>query len=298
MNEAIDEMKITAVMPWYGGNRSLAATVGQQLGRLGWVGVPFAGGMPELLHIQTRAGVANDLHRHLINLARVIGNDSATLRMFELVDVRLYHPDEYEAAQRRCVEREKTREVPPGGLFGESPVPSQTLDIEWAADYFTCGWMGRGGSSGQEWEFQQNIATRWTASGGSSARRWRSAIDSLKAWTRQLRAWEFTCLDAFSFLEATPDREGQGLYLDPPWPEAGDQYKHRFTDKDQARLARKLATFKAVRVVVRFGDHPLIRALYPTSHWTWIEQESRNQEGNPINEVLILNGPSYAGGAA
>lgn len=289
----MSQMKITALAPWYGGNRALAETVGDQLGKLGWVGVPFAGGMPELAQIRARAGVANDLHRHLINMARVVRSDALVEQMFELVEPLLYHPDEYESAQRRCIEREKRREIPAGGLFGEAALIRDDADVQWAADYFVCCWMGRGGSAGQEWEFQQKIATRWTASGGGSARRWRSAIDSLRAWNRVLQSWEFTCLDAFSFLDMVPDREDQGLYVDSPWPVGGEQYLHRFTDQDQRRLARKLMTFEKVRVVIRYGDHPLIRELYSDPKWTWIEQESCNQEGNMISEVLIINGPRF-----
>lgn len=292
------EMKIKALAPWYGGNRVLAEVVGQQLGQLAWCGVPFSGGMPELVHIKTRTGVANDLHRHLINLARVVSDDDLVEQMFRQVDKLLFHPDEFAGAQRRCLAQAKAAEVPAGGLFGADPVPAATHDVQWAADYYVCCWMGRGGSAGQEWEFAQEIAMRWTASGGGSAKRWRSAIDSLRAWNKLLRAWEFTCLDAFAFLDKVPDRATQGLYVDAPWPLAGEQYLHKFTTDDQRRLAAKLATYSNVRVVVRFGDDPLIRRLYPESKWTWIEQTSRNQEGNAINEVLIVNGPSLTKGGA
>ena len=290
MSEVLDDMKISALAPWYGGNRDDDA-VGAELGRLGWVGVPFACGMPELEKIRAAAGVANDRHRHVINLARVIKNPGLKERMLEIVGGVLFHPDEFAAAQQRCIERERAWETA-GGLFGGLPLPTLD-DAQWAADYYVCCWMGRGGSAGQAWEFRQSIATRFTATGGGSAKRWRSAVESVEAWSRVLHRWEFTCLDAFAFLDCVPDRENQGLYLDPPWPEAGDQYKHMFTEDDQRRLARKLATFENVRIVVRFGDHPLIRKLYPSPRWTWVERESRNQEGNTINEALIINGPSY-----
>lgn len=287
-----EDPKITAVAPWYGGCRMLADTIGQQIGDVGWCGIPFCGGLPEVLHIRTRAGVANDLHRHIINLARVIQHEPTAKLMGKLVEGLLFHPEEYAAAQKRCLERELAWELPAGGLFGERVVPKLD-DAQWAADYFVCCWMGRGGSAGQEWEFKQSISTRWTPTGGGSARRWRSAVESLRAWTKLLADWEFTCLDAFAFLDMTPDRPDMALYVDAPWRGAGEQYAHKFSDDDQRRLARKLTTYENVRVVVRFGEDPLIRKLYPEPRWTWIEQESRNQEGNVINEVLIVNGPAY-----
>jgi DNA adenine methylase len=51
-------------------------------------------------------------------------------------------------------------------------------------------------------------------------------------------------------------------------------------------------------VVVRFGDHPLIRELYPESHWTWVRQTSRAQSNDDVREVLLLNGRSYMEAAA
>lgn len=290
------EMKIGALAPWFGGNRTLAATVGRVMGRIDWCGVVFTGGAPELPHLNCRAGVANDLHCHLINMARVVRDELLVERMIGLVDDMLFHPVEYAEAQARCVAREAAwPPVPEGGLFGAAPAAFCTTvmpDVRWAADYFACCWMGRGGSAGQENEFAQQLAMRWTPTGGSSAKRWRSAVESLRAWNRALRHWEFTRLDAFEFLAQVKDMKGVALYVDAPWPDAGERYEHKFTTADQVRLAARLAAFRNVRIVVRFGDHPLIRDLYQggRGQWTWIEQESRNQQGNGVAEVLIVNG--------
>ena len=42
---------ITALAPWFGSNRTLAENVGRALAGCEWVGVPFAGGMCELLPV-------------------------------------------------------------------------------------------------------------------------------------------------------------------------------------------------------------------------------------------------------
>lgn len=76
-------IKIAAVAPWFGSARSLQRRPAEELGVLEWCGVPFAGGMPELQFIQTRGGVANDLHRHVINLARAIRNQPEAHPMIE-----------------------------------------------------------------------------------------------------------------------------------------------------------------------------------------------------------------------
>lgn len=271
-------MRINALAQWFGGNRMLAESVGAALGKLRWCGVPFAGGCPELPHINTAAGVANDLHRHVINLARVVRDDVLAEQLVYRLDGVLFHPDELAAAQQRCREREQP------GKVGDTP------DVAWAVDYFAACWMGRGGHAGKQREFDQSLALRWTSSGGDSAVRFRSAIASLRDWHRALRNWSFTCIDAFAFIDKARDADGHGLYVDAPWPDAGDEYRHAFTHEQQGRLAEALARFTRTRVVVRYGDHPQIRALYPEPRWTWLLQTSRNQCNGDVAEVLIVNG--------
>ncbi len=88
------------------------------------------------------------------------------------------------------------------------------------------------------------------------------------------------------------DGDGHGLYVDAPWLDAGDDYRHAFTPEQQARLAEMLARLRRARVVVRYGDHPLIRELYPPPRWTWLEQSSRNQRNGVTEEVLLVNNRS------
>lgn len=286
-------MTITALAPWFGGARSLAHRIGPELGRLGWCGVLFAGGMPELPHIRTQAGVATDLHRHIINVARVVAEDGLLLRMIRRVDRLLFHEDVLAAAQRRCMDREHGGRV---GLFSEGTRADAHPDLEWAADYFVCCWMGRGGYAGRGGELTQSIAVRYTASGGSSAKRWRSAVESLPAWGTVLSRWQFVCESAFDVLARLKPQEKAGLYLDPPWVGAGDEYIHRFTTEQHIKLARECARLRSYRIVVRYGDHPLIRELYPEPAWRWVESTTRNQINGEVLEVLIVNGPSLAEG--
>ena len=276
-------MKTKAIAGWFGSNRMLAARVGAELGKLAWCGVPFVGGAPELPFIKTRGGLAADLHRHLINLARCVSDQDLLDEMLPLVDRVLFHPDELGLAQARC----RGREAQNLALFGNQP--AELDDPEWAADYFVCAWMSRGGFAGKNGELNQSLSVRFTASGGGSAVRYRSAVESLTAWHDVLKRWEFCVLDCFEFLDRVRDQEGHGLYVDAPWPDAGDEYRFPFTEAKQRRLAERLARFNHVRIVVRFGDHPLIRELYQPPRWNWVTQTSRNQQ-----KVLILNGTSLS----
>lgn len=290
-----DGMIIKALAPWFGGCRAIADRIGPELGQLGWCGVLFAGGMPELPHIRTQAGVATDLHRHIINLARVVADDVLLCRMIRRVDRLLFHTDVLAACQQRCLSREYEAK---GGLFALGAAASGAPDIEWTADYFVACWMGRGGYSGRGGELTQSIAVRYTSSGGSSAKRWRSAVESLPAWGKVLSRWQFVCDDAFDLVERLRPQAKAGIYADPPWVGAGDEYTHRFTTEKHIRLAKELTRLSdgGYRVVIRYGDDPLIRELYPADRWTWVEQSTLNQLGNDVAEVLILSGPSYASG--
>lgn len=279
-----DEMKIKAIAPWFGANRESAASVGEQLGKLDWCGVPFVGGGAELHAINTRSGVACDLHRHIINLGRVVRDEALCDRAVFLLNDTLFHEHEFRAAQERCREREQPRYTLSGSDTGEAP------DVQWAVDYFITAWMGPGASSGKSQEFTRYFSSRWSATGGASVTRFRSAVESLLGWSDVLKRWEFRVMDAFAFLAKCDDKAGHGVYCDPPWPDLGAEYKHGFSVEEHRKLALRLAAYKDARVVVRYGDHPLIRDLYPADKWKWIKRSTRNQANAEVAEVLIVNG--------
>ncbi len=295
MSTAAAAMSIKAIAPWYGANRMFGHVAGEQIGRCKWVGVPFCGGCAEIPHIQMRSGVANDVHRHIINLCRVIA-DVETKHLLELrLSKTLFHIDVLREAQRRCIDRELAAG---GSLFMRTDDGRQAPDVDWAFDYFCCCWMGPSAKSGKATEFNGYFAGRWTASGGDSATRFRSAIASLEQWHAALLSWNFTTLDALVFISKCKDEEGHAIYCDAPWPDKGDEYKHRVDDGYQSRLAHSLRTFKKARVVIRFNEHPLVHELYPEGEWTWLRHSTRNQANADVEEVLIVNGPLYSASSA
>lgn len=272
------EMKTTALAPWYGSNRMLAPIVGKELRGCKWVGVPFAGGMSELAHIKASTIVVSDLHRHVINLARVVQSDEFRPQLIAALEANPFHQDALAASQYRCMAHE--RPCAP--------------DLQSAIDYFTVCWMGRSAKAGTDSEFKGGLPVRWSATGGDSNTRYRSAIESLEAWGAIMRRCNFVVQDIFEFLDNVKDLDGHGLYLDPPFPGPGDDYKHKFTEAQHRELAKRLRMFRFCRVVCRFYDVPLIRELYPGPHWTWSLLEGRTQANKSAPEVLIINGPSYA----
>jgi site-specific DNA-adenine methylase len=269
-------MKIGCIASWFGGNRMLASHVGANLAGCRWVGIPFAGGMAEIAHIKASTIVVNDLHKHVINLASVNAHTELGRDLRRQLKKKIYHPDNLTEAQAYCQENQNP----------ERP------DLKAAVYYFTAVWMARSGIAGTTDEFYGNISARWNANGGSSAVRYRSAVQSLRPWMRAMERCEFRSMDAFEFLAKCEDTKDSGIYSDAPWPEAGDRYRHPFTEAKQRQLAEVLGGFTKARVVVRFGEHPLIRELYPESRWTWLPLTGRKQSNVESSDVLIINGLS------
>jgi len=278
------DMKVTTLAPWFGSIRTLAHTVGEALDGCRWVGVPFAGGMSELAHIDAPSIVVNDIHRHVMNLAAV----TATTRGFRNLCLGLsrlpFHPDVLAYAQKACEEMER------GGWTFD--VAANELSERWALNYFIASLMGRSGKAGTEDEFKGNLSVRWNANGGDSNTRYRSAVQSLRAWHRIMRHCNFATIDVFDFLAKVQDIEGHGVYCDPPFPDCGVKYRHKFSDDDHRKMALALAEFRRALVVCRFYDHPLIRELYPETQWRWQHFTGRKQSNADAPEVLLSNNPS------
>jgi len=270
-------MKVSALAPWFGSNRSGGHAVGELLDGCRWVGVPFAGSMAEIRHLTASAIVVNDLHRDIINLARVVSTRGRDLT--DELEKLPFHPDVLLEAQNFC----RTQ-----------PHPGPTPDFDRAKWYFVSQWMGRSGNSGTDKEFTGKLPVRWSASGGDSNTRYRSAVQSVAEWGSTLSKCNFTVLDAFEFLGRVKDEVGHGLYVDPPWPDAGDVYSHKFTERMHRDLESTLSGYTAVRVVVRLGYHPLVRELYDASRWQWNTYSSRTQANTDLAEVLLVlkNDPS------
>lgn len=249
-----------------------AEQIARELRGLEWLGVPFAGGMSELPYIECRSIVVNDLHKHVINLAYCLAIPAIRRDLFWRLAKLPFAPAVLEEAQAFCSTNE----------------PKKLGDFEAAMWYFVTQWMGRSGLAGTDREFKGGLSIRWTSTGGDSNRRYRSAVESIRGFGGVVERCNFSTLDCFEFLDNCRDEPGHGLYCDPPWPDDGDKYVHKFTPITQARLATRLAMFEKLRIVVRFGDHPLIRELYPETLWRWSLATSRTQGNKAKAEVLLV----------
>jgi DNA adenine methylase len=279
-NDVEREPAVKCLSPWFGSNRMLAPMVGQELRGCKWVGVPFAGGMSELLHIKARTINVNDLHRHVIMLASVLANPKLAPTVYRRLRRVPFHAESLDQAQAHCRHME-TVALP----------LSDEQRIEWAAAYFVAAWMPRHGSGGTKGELSVGMSIRWNAGGGDSAKHYWGAVESIRAWHKILRRGNFTSLDWGQFIANCQDEPGHGIYCDPPFPGPGEKYLYRMDDEAHRNLAKELGRYEQARVVARFYDHPLVRELYPEGRWTWRRLAGRDQTNDDAKpEVLIVNG--------
>lgn len=279
-------MKVKQLVDRFGSNRMNAAGPARHLQGCTHVTVPFAGGMSEIPFFKANVIVVADTDRHVINLANIVKTRRPEL--VALCDATLFHPDELKHAQDTMRRWEQARvsweELDDLGLITEAS------RLEWAHAYYLCSWMARGGAGGTRGEFEQGLSIRWKSGGGDSVVRFRNAVEGLAEWQAIAKVCTFVVLDCFETLTECQGRDEakNGIYCDPPWPEDGDTYKHRFTEANQRGLADVLTAFEQTRIVVRYGDHPLIRELYPETLWQWHLLDSRTQANKAKREALIV----------
>lgn len=277
---------ITALAPWFGGKRTLAADIVAELGphRAYWE--PFCGSMAVLFAKEPAAmETVNDLHGDLVNLARVVQDDDLSVALFG----RLYRTACSESLHRAAAERFRDR--------GNSPAGD--MDLDRAADYFLASWLGRNGVAGTS-SYNQGFCRRFTQNGGHAAKRFASAVESIPAWWERLRHLSILNDDAFGLIERIDDAAGTVIYLDPPYIVKGAKYVHDFAAGQHDELADLLHRFRRTRVVVSYYDHPRLDELYPG--WTkrrlkatkaMVNQGMRDKSGaTDAPEVLLINGPS------
>ena len=269
-------LPVTAIAPWFGCARMLAEEVGKLLKGCRWVGIPFGGGMPEVAAIDATTIVVGDLHRHVINLANVIKDPYMGVRLIRRLRREAFHDDTLRESQEWC---KRHTEYP----------ATDCRDVEAARHYFIACWMSRSGKSGIDDEFNGRLPVRWNANGGDSCKRYQSAVRSMNAFRRILQRVTLLVQDCFEFLSNCQDEPRHGVYCDPPFPDAGAKYKHKFTEAQHRQLAETLLRFRKATVVCRFYDHPLIRELYPTGKWHWHHFTGRKQSNADAPEVLLTN---------
>ncbi|MEO0476630.1 MAG: DNA adenine methylase [Planctomycetota bacterium] len=297
----IPAMKINAFVPWFGSKRTLAPVIVTELGKHRMYFEPFCGSMAVLFAKKPSPNeTANDMHGHLINLARVLQDEQLRPELYEELQSTLYSTDLFNESR--------------AFMNGVPHVETAAMPSFSAAyHYFIVSWMGRNGTAGTE-RINYQKATRWTPGGGSGPTRFRNAVSSIPAWAERLRNVDIQNIDGFELINKVSDEPGVVIYADPPYKHrgrGGARYEHEFDDgnggifaglDDHARLASSLRRFENARVVVSYYDDAEIRELY--DRWTVVDhtrqknlhvQNRRGAGECDAPEILLINGKSYGG---
>lgn len=279
-------MKIKAIAPWFGGKRTLAPRIVEELGKHTAYWEPFCGSMAVLFAKEPSTfETVNDLHGELVNLACVLANRQSAEELYSRLSRTLLHEELFQTAAERWRER------------GNQPAP-ELPDVGRAEEFMLCSWAGRNGVAGTS-SYNAGFCVRYTKNGGHAAKRWASAVDSIPDWHERLRHVTILNRDGFSLLERIEDAPGVAIYCDPPYLSKGAKYVHDFLPGDHQRLADLLKRFRKTRVVVSYYDDPRLKDLYPD--WSirrlkatkaMVNQGMRDQGGaTEAPEVLLINEP-------
>lgn len=272
-------MKTKSALSYFGSDSEIAGRLAAMLEHCSHVTIPFVGGAAILPHLRARAIVANDRHKDAVVFYRVLSGvygPTQKIRLIRECRRTLSHPVELEQALE--ILRDITDGIPPYGRA-------------WA--FWAACWLGRKGKGGTKYQGGMPSVRR-TANGGTNASRIRVAGEDLEEWAEHFRRceWESVCFR--ELLPKVADRSGCGLYCDPPWVKAGKDYLHPFDERDHRDLAELLERFESTAVVVRYGDDPLVRELYPPDRWQIHETQSRTQAGTNCGEVWFTRNTTEA----
>ncbi len=311
---SVDDMKVRALAPWFGGKRTMAPLVVTELGKHTQYFEPFCGSMAVLFAKEpSQKETVNDLHGDLINLARVIQLRESAETLYEMLCRTIFSEDLLDQARKQLDDESSL------SLIVSHLEPDNPIAIERAYWYFIACWMGRNGTAGTD-RIDYQIAVRWTKSGGSPTVRCFNSRESLPAWHQRLQNVVILRRNAFMIMDRFEDVKETAIYVDAPYAGEtrgkikdgrGGRYKHEFDHEgdmfggdDHTKLAETLRGYRNARIVVSYYDCPRIRQLY--DGWTFVEhtrqkhlhaQNGRGTRPKEAPEVLIVNGPSYAGAA-
>ena len=285
-------MKVKAIAPWFGGKRTMAPDIVEQLGTHTQYFEPFAGSLSVLFaKPESQKETVCDLHGDATNLARVLQNEGLAAELYGMAQRTLFAEGILKDARGHLSEPFDPEDRNPQYMIARA---------YW---FFVASWMGRNGMSGLK-TIDYSMAIRYTNNGGSPTVRWFNALESLPAWHRRLRNVVILNRDCFPIIEKFEDSSKTAVYVDPPYSmdtRKKGQYLHDFeSHDDHVRLSELLNRFEHARIVVSYYDDPRIRSLY--SGWTFLEKTmfkrlSSVAKSEPVAseapEVLIINGPAY-----
>jgi len=309
---------IKAIAPYFGGKRTLAAEIVNQMtgGKRIKMGViPFAGSMAVPFELAGKAGsiLATDLHEDVINVCRVLVDVDLGERVIGWLRRTMM--------ARPAFDQLMSRRGDPWAL-DDTRDPDEADAIR-AYVWLATEWMGNNGYSGTD--SQPAFQPRYNTNGGDGATRLKNWVDGLLvgdpipkrgeaisghyvALIDTLRCITYEREDFRETLKKVDDAEGVAVYADPPYlrsTRARGQYAHDWEDAGMVakrlpgfdlsdshdELAASLAKFSKARIVVSYYDDPRLEELY--RGWSRIvlpTTKATSETRETADEVLLING--------
>ena len=270
-NRTIGEHQpINSPIRWVGGKSRLRKQIVPLLPPHTCYVEPFAGGAWVLFgKPSSPVEVLNDVDQELINFFRVVKN----------CPEKLIQAFEWELVARAEFQRLANLD------------PSELDEVQRAHRFYYLIMAGWGGELDYP-RFQTSITD------GGGGNRLIGALKTLQARLKpvheRLRSVIIECLDWRQCLDRY-DRVGTVMYIDPPYPENGCNYKHNMrTWAEHEELAARLQR-SACRWLYSSYDTPQIHALFPNAFTISVQSASgmnteKNGNTRVLNrEVLIAN---------
>ncbi len=298
-------MLVKAILSYFGGKRTLAPTIVEELGPHRFYLETCCGSLAVLFAKEpVSSETVVDLHGGVICLARVLADELQSAFLYERLRKTTFCDALHADAEAFLAEVGNE----PAWLLrddsaGETPTfrRADANMAEYAYHLFVASWQGRNGMAGTK-QSNNSFCVRFTpGNGGDPAVRFRNAVESLPEWHERLRGVTILRRDLFDVLPRYEDTPGLAIYVDPPYLVKAAKYVHDFEAADHERLAAELRRFKQARVVVSYYADPRLSSLYPgwTQHQIEVAkatavQGRRGPRDSRAIEVLLCNGPSLA----
>lgn len=281
----MSEMRIKAILPYFGGKRSLAKKVVGLIGKHRVYWEPFCGSLAiAFAKPKCEMETVNDMYGDVINLARVLQQKPLAIRLYDKLYRSVYCEQLFNDAKKRC-------------FSNLNPYTDQP-DVERACDLMLASWMGINGFAGTK-RYNYTFAMRWCVGGGQGSTRWANVVSSIPHWHKRLRQIVITNRNGFEMLDKIKDDNDVVIYCDPPYFQKSSKYIHDFKPEQHEQLAGALQRFKKARVIVSYFYHPKLTELYAKWKLVVVKKSKANLSnacngGKKVNkrinqEVLLLN---------
>lgn len=263
-------LKTKSALSWFGSDSEVAGDLAKMLNHCTHITIPFCGGCAIVPHLKAGGILAADKHDAAINFYKtatgVYGKDNQK-RLFELCSSTLNHPTELAIANNLMINGSATERA-------------------WA--FWALCWLPRKGKGGTKNQFKASISVRYGPGGGDNASRIKKVAEELPLWAVELSRCSFVSCDFRELIPKIHDSVKSGVYVDFVWVDEGSNYLFSATEQDHIDLAELLGRFTKTTVVVRYGDHPLIRSLYKDG-WTYKSAVASTQSNSLKREIWITN---------